>query len=64
MNREIFETNWLKLDVTGDDYNLQPDPFSLIDATRQLVKLGFKVFPYATDDLVVCSRLRDLGSRS
>ena len=61
MSREIFETDWLKLEVTGDDYNLQPDPFELIDATRQLVKLGFKVFPYTTDDLVVCSRLRDLG---
>ena len=61
MSREIFETNWLKLEVTGDDYNLQPDPFELLEATRQLVPLGFKVFAYTTDDLVVCSRLRDLG---
>ncbi len=61
MSREIFETNWVKLEVTGDDYNLQPDPFALLDATAQLVKLGFEVFPYATDDLVLCSRLRDLG---
>ena len=61
MSREIFETDWVKLEVTGDDYNLQPDPFALLDATAQLAKLGFKVFPYATDDLVLCSRLRDLG---
>ena len=61
MSREIFETNWIKLEVTGDDYNLQPDPFGLLDATEQLIKLGFNVFPYATDDLVLCSRLRDLG---
>lgn len=61
MSREIFETNWVKLEVTGDDYNLQPDPYELVDATRELVRLGFDVFPYTTDDLVVCSRLRDLG---
>ena len=61
MSREIFETDWIKLEVTGDDYNLQPDPFGLIEATEQLIKLGFKVFPYTTDDLVVCQRLRDLG---
>ena len=61
MSREIFETTWIKLEVTGDDYNLQPDPFGLLDATEQLIKLGFNVFPYATDDLVLCSRLRDLG---
>ena len=61
MSREIFETDWIKLEVTGDDYNLQPDPFELIDATRELIRLGFKVFAYTTDDLVVCSRLRDLG---
>lgn len=61
MGREIFNTDWIKLEVIGDDYNLQPDPYGLLDATRQLIERGFKVFPYATDDLVVCSRLRDLG---
>ena len=61
MSREIFGTDWIKLEVTGDDYNLQPDPFELVEATRDLVRLGFKVFPYTTDDLVLCSRLRDLG---
>ena len=61
MSREIFETDWIKLEVTGDDYNLQPDPYELINATKQLISLGFKVFPYTTDDLVVCSRLADMG---
>jgi len=61
MSREIFETAWIKLEVTGDDYNLQPDPYELIKAARELIGADFKVFAYTTDDLVVCSRLRDLG---
>lgn len=61
MSREIFDTSWLKLEVTGDDYNLQPDPFELLAAARELIEMGYKVFAYATDDLVLCSRLRDLG---
>ena len=61
MSREIFQTDWIKLEVIGDDYNLQPDPFATLDAAQQLLALGFKVFPYCTDDLVFCSRLRDLG---
>jgi len=61
MSREIFETDWIKLEVIGDDYNLQPDPFGLLEATEALIKDGFKVFPYSTDDLVLCQRLRDLG---
>jgi len=61
MSREIFATNWIKLEVIGDDYNLQPDPFGTLDAAEQLIKLGFQVFPYCTDDLVLCQRLRDVG---
>lgn len=61
MSREIFETDWVKLEVTGDDYNLQPDPYELVEATTQLIRSNFKVFPYTTDDLVVCAKLRDLG---
>jgi len=61
MSREIFGTDWLKLEVIGDDYNLQPDPFGLIAAARELVKRGFKVLPYCTDDLVVCRKLLDVG---
>ncbi len=59
--REIFQTNWIKLEVIGDDYNLQPDVFELVKAAELLVKSGFEVFPYCTDDLVVCQRLLDAG---
>ena len=61
MSREIFQTDWIKLEVIGDDYNLQPDPFGLLEATEALIKEGFNVFPYSTDDLVLCQRLADLG---
>lgn len=63
MAREIFATNWVKLEVIGDEYNLQPDPFELVKAADRLVKLGFEVFPYCTDDLVLCKRLIDVGCR-
>lgn len=61
MARELFKTNWIKLEVIGDEYNLQPDPFQLVEATKELVKRGFEVFPYCTDDLVLCKRLLDAG---
>ncbi|WP_341205920.1 thiazole synthase [uncultured Psychrosphaera sp.] len=61
MSRELFQTSWLKLEVIGDDYNLQPDPFELLKATDMLIKAGFNVLPYCTDDLVLCQRLYDLG---
>lgn len=61
MCREIFNTNWIKLEVTGDEYNLQPDPFGLVEAASVLIKDGFEVFPYCTDDLVLCKRLLDVG---
>lgn len=61
MSREIFQTDWLKLEVIGDDYNLQPDPYGLVEAARELVQRGFKVLPYCTDDLVVCRKLLDVG---
>ncbi|BBM02509.1 thiazole synthase [Microbulbifer sp. GL-2] len=61
MSREIFQTDWLKLEVIGDDYNLQPDLFGLVDAARELIQLGFKVLPYCTDDLVLCRKLLDVG---
>lgn len=61
MSREIFQTHWIKLEVIGDDYNLQPDPFQLVSAAQELVKAGFAVFPYCTDDLVLCQRLVDAG---
>ena len=61
MSREIFATDWIKLEVIGDDYNLQPDPFELLRAADTLLKDGFKVLPYCTDDLVLCQRLYDIG---
>lgn len=61
MSREIFNTPWIKLEVIGDDYNLQPDPFGLVEAAEQLIEKGFKVLPYCTDDLIIGQRLLDVG---
>jgi len=61
MAREVFATDLIKLEVIGDETNLQPDPFNLIEASEELVRRGFKVFPYCTDDLVLCKRLLDVG---
>lgn len=61
MARELYGTPWVKLEVTGDDHTLQPDPFELLSAATELVKEGFTVFPYCTDDLVLCRRLLDAG---
>ena len=61
MSRELFDTPWIKLEVIGDDHTLQPDPFELVDAAAHLVRLGFQVFPYCTDDLVVCRKLLAAG---
>ena len=61
MSREIFATPWIKLEVIGDDYNLQPDPFGLVEAAEELIKRGFKVLPYCTDDLVLCQKLLKVG---
>ncbi|KTC79056.1 thiazole synthase [Legionella cherrii] len=63
MARELFNTSWIKLEVIGDDLSLQPDPFELLRAANELVKRGFEVFPYCTDDLVLCQRLMDCGCR-
>ena len=64
MARELFDTNWIKLEVIGDDYNLQPDPFGLLEATKELIAQGFEVFPYCTDDLVLCTRLVEAGCKT
>jgi thiazole synthase len=61
MAREVFNTPWIKLEVIGDDYNLQPDPFGLVEAAAILVQEGFVVFPYCTEDLVLCQKLVDAG---
>jgi thiazole synthase len=63
MSRELFGTHWIKLEVVGDEYTLQPDPYELVDAARTLAREGFEVFPYCMDDLVTCQRLLDVGCR-
>ena len=63
MAREVFGTNWIKLEVIGDQYNLQPDPYETVKAAEVLIKEGFEVFPYTTDDLVVAKKLVDAGCR-
>ncbi|QQD21790.1 thiazole synthase [Oceanospirillaceae bacterium ASx5O] len=61
MARELFATDWIKLEVIGDDYSLQPHPLQLVEAARELIAQGFKVLPYCTDDLVLCRTLLELG---
>jgi thiazole synthase len=61
MARELYDTPWIKLEVVGDEHTLQPDPFELLAAATQLAREGFVVFPYCTDDLVLCRRLLDAG---
>lgn len=63
MTRELFETNWIKLEVIGDDSSLQPDPFELLQAAKELNQKGFVVFPYCTEDLILCQRLTDYGCK-
>ena len=64
MAREVFETDWIKLELIGDDYSLQPDTLNLVTAADQLIKAGFKVLPYCTEDLVLCQRLVDVGCQA
>ena len=61
MAREVFTTDWIKLELIGDDYSLHPDTLLLPEAARQLIQKGFKVLPYTTDDLILCQRLIDVG---
>lgn len=59
--REALETDWVKLEVVGDDTSLMPDAVELLDAAEQLVRRGFTVLPYTTDDAVLARRLADAG---
>jgi thiazole synthase len=59
--REAFGTDWVKLEVIGDDRTLFPDAVELLDAAEQLVDDGFVVWPYTNDDPVLARRLEEIG---
>ena len=62
LGREVGLSNWVKLEVIGDQRTLFPDNQELLEATRVLVKEGFVVLPYTNDDLVNARRLIDAGA--
>jgi len=62
MAREVGLSNWVKLEVIGDEKTLFPDNFELVKATETLAKEGFVVMPYTNDDLVSARRLIDAGA--
>lgn len=64
MAREVFATDWIKLEVIGDDDTLQPDMPQTLSAAEQLLRAGFKVLPYCTEDLLLCRRLLDAGCQA
>ena len=59
--REALQTEWIKLEVIGDDKTLLPDVTELLRAADELVHKGFKVLPYCNDDLVTCRKLAKMG---
>jgi thiazole synthase len=59
--REAFETDWVKLEVIGDDRTLFPDAVELVDAAETLVDEGFTVLPYTNDDPILARRLEEAG---
>jgi thiazole synthase len=61
MARELFGTDWIKLEVIANDDTLQPDLFGLVEAAGTLARDGFKVFPYTTEDLGAAERLLAAG---
>ena len=62
LGREAGLSNWVKLEVIGDERTLFPDNEALLEATRVLVKEGFVVLPYTSDDLIACRKLEDAGA--
>jgi thiazole synthase len=62
LGREAGLSNWVKLEVIGDERTLLPDNEALLAATRALVKDGFVVLPYTNDDPIVCRKLEDAGA--
>jgi thiazole synthase len=62
LGREAGLSNWVKLEVIGDERTLFPDNEALIEATRILVREGFVVLPYTNDDPIACRKLEDAGA--
>jgi thiazole synthase len=62
LGREAGLSNWVKLEVIGDEKTLFPDNEALIEATRILVREGFVVLPYTNDDPIACRKLEDAGA--
>ncbi|MBA3295885.1 MAG: thiazole synthase [Acidobacteria bacterium] len=62
LGREVGLSNWVKLEVIGDERTLFPDNVALLDATRVLVEEGFIVLPYTSDDPVICRKLEEAGA--
>ena len=62
LGREVGLSDWVKIEVIGDQKTLYPDVQATIEATRTLVKEGFTVLPYTSDDIVVAKRLLDAGA--
>jgi thiazole synthase len=62
LGREVGLSNWVKLEVIGDEQTLFPDNIALLEATRVLVQDGFVVLPYTNDDPVVCRKLEEAGA--
>ncbi len=61
LSREALDTNWVKLEVIGDDETLFPDVPELLKAAEQLIADGFVVLPYCNDDPITCRKLADMG---
>jgi thiazole synthase len=62
LGRELGLSNWVKLEVIGDERTLYPDNVALLEATRVLVREGFVVLPYTNDDPVICRKLEEAGA--
>ncbi len=62
LGREVGLSNWVKLEVIGDETTLFPDNLALLEATRVLVQEGFVVLPYTSDDPIICRKLEEAGA--
>jgi thiazole synthase len=63
MARELFNTDFIKLEIIGHTGTLQPDPIATIEAAKILCEQNFKVFPYITDDIIICEKLIHAGCK-